>query len=280
MSVTLTVLGAGSAFNFDKGNVSYLVESPDGCALIDCGFTVPGALKAMGKLDAVTDVFITHTHSDHIGGIELLAQWRYFVSLHGNRKQGKPVVPLPRLWAPREVLDKLRLLEELGLGKIQDDCGRPVTATLETYFSRVDTTGCYSAIPTQVGFDVRVSSFPVDHVPGGFPACGYLVRCDHGSLTRTVLISGDTRKVLDYDYITGSEPPFLAFHDCQLFDGGEGDVHANLSAIGREMKEKFRKATYLIHYGGGNPGLEAIDKADGFGFRGFAEPGQRFEVWK
>lgn len=86
----ITVIGAGGAFaGLQRGNSSFLVEEGDRRVLIDCGMTTPYILRdEMGvALESITDVVITHAHSDHAGGLELL--------LHACRWIGKTK---PTVW--------------------------------------------------------------------------------------------------------------------------------------------------------------------------------------
>lgn len=91
----VTVLGSGGAFaTMTQGNSSFLVDHADRRILIDCGSTVPFILRdEMGiPLQSITDVIITHTHSDHTGGLEFL--------IHAHRWIGKTK---PNVWVTPEV---------------------------------------------------------------------------------------------------------------------------------------------------------------------------------
>lgn len=252
----LKMLGTGSAFNFDKRNTSAILEHDDYTILIDCGSTVPEDLKKRGLLDKVTDIFITHTHSDHIGGLELFFQWRYFVSPHFSKAKA------PRLHVTQDILDRLRTLEFTGLGKIQDAQGRPLNATLETYcdINVID----YSYLTVHFG-TLAVDLFKVEHVPGDFPAYGFQFRRNGKYIT----YSGDTRSVINF----GHNGTML--HDCQFFDLGEGDVHCSIFKLDREVPDKFKKNFFLMHYGT-NPSDEVLALIDKFG--GLVEPDDEFYI--
>jgi hypothetical protein len=95
----ITVIGAGGAFaGMERGNSAFLVEEKDSRILIDCGTTTPYILRdEMGiPLESITDVIITHPHSDHVGGLEMI--------LHACRWIGKKK---PTIWCSPAVLMEL-----------------------------------------------------------------------------------------------------------------------------------------------------------------------------
>ncbi|HUI29045.1 MAG TPA: ribonuclease Z [Candidatus Acidoferrales bacterium] len=67
----ITVLGSGSAFSdLTRFNSAYLVETGNLCFMIDCGSDALRALQKAGSdLFSIQDIFITHMHADHCGGI-------------------------------------------------------------------------------------------------------------------------------------------------------------------------------------------------------------------
>lgn len=74
MSVKLTFLGSGDAFNA-KGfrHAGYLLDAPGGSWLLDCGPSTLQALKALAiPADRIDGVFLSHLHGDHFGGIPFL----------------------------------------------------------------------------------------------------------------------------------------------------------------------------------------------------------------
>jgi ribonuclease BN (tRNA processing enzyme) len=70
-SLDLTFVGSGSAFSkvFYQNNL--LVVKGGSHLLIDCGSRAPQALSQIGlSVGQVSNYLITHTHADHIGGLE------------------------------------------------------------------------------------------------------------------------------------------------------------------------------------------------------------------
>lgn len=88
------MLGSGSGMNPGLDNTSFLVSERDGPnVLVDFGFTNPRVLSEKNALKDVEHVAITHTHSDHVGGLELLGFFKYFAPPAFAGK--KPTLYLP-----------------------------------------------------------------------------------------------------------------------------------------------------------------------------------------
>ena len=74
----IKVIGCGNAFSKKSYNQSFLIEENGRQMLVDCGQTVPLALESAGiKLKDINDIYISHQHADHIGGLEEVAFTRY-----------------------------------------------------------------------------------------------------------------------------------------------------------------------------------------------------------
>lgn len=72
MSLQIASLGSGS-----RGNAT-IVQSPSTSLLIDCGFNLKTARARAETIDidlaSLDGILVTHEHSDHIGGVALLAR--------------------------------------------------------------------------------------------------------------------------------------------------------------------------------------------------------------
>ena len=77
----LTFTGRGAMLYPDEGNTAAYFEDGNNLFLFDCGEDVAAKLIKNGKLTKDTEVylFITHTHSDHIGSLGTLQQYLYWV---------------------------------------------------------------------------------------------------------------------------------------------------------------------------------------------------------
>lgn len=76
----LKFVGTGSAFNTKLGNNSAYIKEGNKLFLIDCGSANFHRMKESGLLDDVDfiNVFITHTHADHVGSLADLIFYMYY----------------------------------------------------------------------------------------------------------------------------------------------------------------------------------------------------------
>ncbi len=96
-----TFIGTGNAFSRRYGHTNALVEVGETRMMVDFGHLAPMRLEQYNhNLAEITDVLVSHVHSDHTGGLEELAFISRFV--HGR----KPTLLLPeglgdQLWEHR-----------------------------------------------------------------------------------------------------------------------------------------------------------------------------------
>lgn len=254
----LSFIGSGSAFSKRHYQNNLLVVKGEDHVLVDCGTRAPEALALLGL--SVTDIstyLVTHTHADHIGGLEeVMLLNRYFAhrrprivltnklrrilwkrSLYGGaafneRKGGRPLgfADLFEQLKPRRRLGAGRELSSIDLGALHLDL------------------------------------FRTKHIPDSsaswatsFPSYGLVV-------DGRVLFTSDSR--YDPEMVAEMEARYrleAIFHDCQAWKGG---VHASLEELAG-LPPGTRAKTRLMHYGDEIEPLRA--RAAELGFAGLAE---------
>lgn len=220
MTATITMIGTGSAFAKVYDNNNAIIDADGYRLLVDCGITAPAALHKLGvsfgDLDAV---LISHTHSDHVGGLEELAFQMTFV----HRR--KPVLFIP---APlREPLWEHKLKDELAQGALQ---------TLDDFF---EVRELAVGEPAELAPGLIIEPIRTEHI--------------EGRLSYSFLINGRffysadmifNRELLER--LVNERGVRSIFHDCQLT--APGTVHACLDEL-LTLPKSIQTITRLMHYG-------------------------------
>jgi ribonuclease Z len=180
-SIVVTLLGTGTPNpRLERMGPSTLVEVGGKRLLFDVGRAATVRLTQAGiRCGSVTDVFITHHHSDHVNVLPDLWLTCWLPPLGGR------TAPL-RVWGPPGVRDLVRGLE-IAFGadvrmRQRDEQLSARGIALEPREFDADT-----VVFNEDG--VQVSAFTVDHGEFLKPAVGY--RIEYRG--RSVVISGDTR---------------------------------------------------------------------------------------
>ncbi len=292
--LTLTFLGVGAAFAKRNFHSNALIEAwssrpdgqdrPDDTLLVDFGTTGPLALHHLrqkpgfsylddqGRINypAIKRIFVSHLHSDHIGGLEELAAMNVHVFRDPKRGMGFR----PMLYSSPEVL--LNLWDHSLRGGLGVLAGRE--AQLEDYFEVVAMQPAGQGTPDRFCMLDRYESsiVPTDHVriqqTRDWPSFGLLIS-DRQS-DDTVFYTGDTR----FDPAGLGEilqAAKMIFHEVLLIDYPES-VHATISEL-RTLPEAIREKMILFHYDDmwDNGSYDFVP--DEFG--GFAEPQQRYTLF-
>jgi ribonuclease BN (tRNA processing enzyme) len=217
MNWHLHFLGVGAAHAVELGSSAVVLER-DGepMLLIDCGpDTLDRYVAAYGAPPRA--VFITHTHMDHVAGLERLFFKLWFDErLRGTTKFFVHAALLP--WLQMRVADYPGALAEGGVN----------------YWE------AFRLLPCTRGFWLDGLWFDVfatrHHVPG----------TSYGlALAGSFAYTGDTRPIPEVlaHYAGGNE---LIAHDCSLIGNPS---HTGIADIEREYGEPLRSRLLLYHYG-------------------------------
>ena len=254
-------LGVGSAFTTTEYYQSnMLVTAKEGKKmLLDCGTDIRFSLGAEGIdgksfCEHIEAIYISHLHSDHIGGMEWVALNSYLSPL-----QIKPVL-----------LAEEKLMRELwnnslkgGLGCISGKCMH-----LTDYFvcQPIRNGGSF------VWRDIHFSLLQLPHIMTGYKNhYSYALRLE-GTENRgnSVLITMDTQFCPDL-LMPIMEEAAVIFHDCETHAVKSG-AHAHYDEL-CTLPMSIKKKMWLYHY---QPDPNRHPRLEGF--KGFVAKGQEFDI--
>lgn len=253
--------GVGSAFAKKNYQTSLIIAKNRKTILVDMGSNIPLALSEKGI--AVTDFdfyHFTHSHADHIGGVEeLLLCSRY---IHKRKPQ---IIITPTY---QDILWEKSLkggceYNENGLLRFSD-----FMVPLWPEWIQAAPREIYRI---HVG-DIHMEIFRTIHIPAEVTRWEQAFWSTGLCVDGRVLFTADTRfdpaifKDIDMSKVE------TVFHDCQL--GGPGLVHATYDEV-KTLPADLKKKMWLTHYGDSFKDFKPA--ADGF--LGFAEPWKIYQ-WR
>lgn len=114
MSLSVRLLGTGGAANAERHQACLLLTWGDepqvGRVLLDTGNGLDVVRRTLASGFApnhVRDIFVSHQHVDHVGGLEPLLLWSAIQSL---RHRGRPPTEPIRVYAEPRVIESIRSL--------------------------------------------------------------------------------------------------------------------------------------------------------------------------
>lgn len=257
--LSLFFVGCGSAFSKSLYQNNLLIVKGSDHLLIDCGTRTPEAFYRLGR--SVTDIdtfLITHSHADHIGGLEeVMLLGRYVV-------KKKPTAILTRRYQKLLWNHSLRG----GCSSNEEHHGRKLQFRDFWNIRRpARISDAQRPMYTVSVGGIKLDLFRTNHFPEQSRSWRESTFSVGTVIDDRILFTGDTQ--YDPDLIREMEERYdleVIFHDVQFFTGG---VHASLEEISA-LPASSKNKTYLMHYGDGFRDYEQA--AADAGFLGFVQP--------
>ncbi len=292
----ITVVGCGNAFSDNNFNQSFVLEENGRKLLVDCGYQVPVALRT-NRIDfrEIDDIYVSHLHADHVGGLEYFAFQRY-------DWVGKPrLAPegAPRLIGNEELLKNL--WEKTLRGGLESMEG--FVSTINTFFHVLPvepnqpfewqgwTVNLVQQIHIMSG-SVIMPSFGLIFDKPGHQSVYFVTDSQHCSPRQIEDFYDKADLIFQDSEFVGIDTSAPESSEHARFKFGSG-VHANYaqlagypSANSIKLKDETRAKMWLSHYQDfvpkgldmfGNP-IDWDKEIEKDGFAGRVKVGQTFEI--
>lgn len=264
MDVKLKFLGTGAAFTQANFHNNALLTVNGNRLLIDAGSDIRRSLHAAGEKPVPLDLYISHLHADHAGGVPDLALLHFFLLQDLEKVRNT------------ETTDDSKKTTLYGVGTTLQDgwnkCWSGACETMEMLIAELKDFFNVSPIPKNKSFDyhgLEIQPVQTVHVMNG-----YTIQHSWGLKFTTpsgvkVFYTGDTQfapKQLTalYDWAD------IIFHDCET-SPRPSNVHAHYNDL-KTLPPNTRSKMWLMHFQDGD-----LPDAKADGFAGFAMPQDEFD---
>jgi len=256
--LSLFFVGVGGAFSKRHYQTNLLIVKGQDHLLVDCGTKTPQAFHELGLPVAhVKNYFLTHSHADHIGGLEEVM----LVARYGTQTK-------PNVWITEGYQHALWDMSLRGGSAFNEEtAGKNLTFgdMWQVHRLRWQTGYPRETYEFEVG-SIHVKAFRTMHVPGNASSWEDSFWSTGLVIDDRILFSGDTKydpaMIEDYH---GLFPIETIFHDCQFLP--PGGVHASIEEL-KALPEGLKAKTILMHYG--DDWEKHVGRVTDLGFEGLA----------
>lgn len=261
----LFFIGTGSAFATSLYQTNFLIIKGDQHILIDFGMTGPAALLNTAGLKAsdIEVILPTHSHADHVGGIECLGLMNRYI---GMKFMNKPKIKMIISEEYQRVLWDSTLRGGMEWNEQEIETGRKLS--FGDYFQLIRPIWKKSQPREVFEIDfngIHLEMFRVKHTPESANDWQESF-IGHGLfIDDKVFVSGDTKFDLDLINMYKDRAKVM-FHDTQFFKGG---VHASLEEL-KTLPDEVKRKMFLMHYPDGWEKQKIED------FAGYTEQGKSY----
>lgn len=246
-------LGTGAAYSISPDNYQsnmLIISDNNKKLLIDCGTDIRYSLHEQGySFTDIDAVYISHLHSDHIGGVEWLGFCSKFIA-HST----------PTLFVSDDQVDLLwDTVLKGGMSSVKDE-----PAQLETFFNVHGIQPGGKFIWEDISFKlVKTIHVISDHHT--LPSYGLFITYKQHKIFLTTDTQFDLAS-LEKFYLDAD----IIFHDCETINIKTG-VHAHFDDL-QHLPLEIKAKTWLYDYNEGT-----LPDANMAGFLGYLKKGQVFE---
>lgn len=258
-SLDIVFLGTGTAFAKTLNQTNFLIIKGDTHVLVDFGMTGPAALRELGVgAENIQNVLPTHSHADHIGGLEFLS----LVNRYNSIPSGKPKLSMVITEEYKSVLWDYSLRGGLEYNEVNVDGERlQFSDFYNTHMAQPVTSAKRSTFQVNVG-DISLELFHTNHIPGNVGKVEDAFITYGVFVDNRVFLSGDTK--FDTELVqTYADRSEIMFHDASLIPN---PVHASTAEL-LTLPEEIRSKMLLMHY------QDHATDEDATGFMGLAKVG-------